>query len=437
MFQTISVFGLGKLGLSTVVSLASRGWNVVGYDVNKETIEKINNGISPIYEPCVQDLLNENKEAIRVTNDPVDAVHNSYISFIIVPTPSLVNGSFSTQFVENAALEIAKALKIKKEYHIVNITSTVLPGDSVRIGSLIEQESGKKLNEDFGLVYNPDFIALGKVVWDIMHPDMILIGQSDDRAGEEVERIHKRIVLNSPEIHRMSLYNAELAKISLNTYCVMKINFANTIAEICENMPTGDATMVLKALGSDRRIGPVCLKGGLSASGPCFPRDARAFAQVAEGFSVKEHMAEKINDVNLHHKNRMCEKVYSLIQEKGASSIAILGLSYKEDTPIIEENSVIEVIRCLSKKGIAVYLYDPAAMDNAKKELNGLPNIFFTDSIEQCLFTRSVCFVTTPWKEFKGLRVRKFMVNPTVLDVWGIICPEDGVDLRRVGQNEL
>jgi nucleotide sugar dehydrogenase len=436
MLRTISVFGLGKLGLSTAVSLASRGWNVTGYDVNKELIEKINKGISPIYEPHVQNLLEKHKEAIKVTNDPAEAVNSSFISFIIVPTPSLPNGTFSTQYVENAVLEIAKVLKIKKDYHIINITSTVLPGDSVRIGALIEQVSGKKLNKDFGLTYNPDFIALGKVVWDFMHPDMVLIGQSDDRAGETVEQIHRSVVLSNPEIYRMSLYNAELAKISLNTYCVMKINFANMIAEICESMPTGDAPAVLRAIGSDRRIGQHYFKGGLSSSGPCFPRDARAFTQVAEKFGVKEHLADKINEINQHHKKRICDKVYSLIIEKGADSIAVLGLAYKEDTSIVEENSVIDVIKYLSKKGITVYAYDPAAMDNARKELNGSPNIHFVESIEDCLSGRSVCFVSTPWKEFKGLRVKKFMVNPTVLDVWGIICPEQGVDLRRIGQNE-
>jgi len=255
MKERLSVFGLGKLGCTMLACFASKGWQVIGMDVNKLSVDTINKGKSPIYEPGVNDLIVTYKDNISATIDTKFAIINSDVSFIIVPTPSTKDGTFSTDYVETVAAEIGSHLRTKDDYHLIVITSTVLPGDMKQIQDLLEKTSGKTFSTDFGLCYNPDFIALGSVVRDFLNPDMILIGESDKNAGNILENVHKSLINSTPKIHRMNFYNAELTKIALNSYCTLKITFANTLAEICENMPGGNVDQVTDALGDDSRIG--------------------------------------------------------------------------------------------------------------------------------------------------------------------------------------
>ena len=284
MKEIISVFGLGKLGCTMLACFAHKKWQVIGMDINEEFVNKVNEGKSPIYEPGVEYLIKVNSKRIKATTDTEYAVNNSSISFVIVPTPSTNDGYFSTKYVQAVAAEIGSILRLKKEYHLIVITSTVLPGDMETIIKLLEKTSGKKCGIDFSVCYNPDFIALGTVVKDFLNPDMVLIGESDNKGGSILENIQRNLVDNNPNIHRMNLYNAELAKISLNSYCTLKITFANILAEICEKMPGGDVDMVTSAIGDDARVGRKYLKGGLSYGGPCFPRDNRAFVYSAKKY---------------------------------------------------------------------------------------------------------------------------------------------------------
>ncbi len=441
MSKKLSVIGLGKLGATMSACFIHKGFEVIGVDKNQDFVDTINNGKSPIYEPHVDSLISANKERIQATTEIEFAVLHSDVSFIIVPTPSMPNGLFSTKYVEAVIADMAEALKVKKTYHLIVITSTVLPGDTARMAADLERLSGKKLNEDFGVVYNPDFIALGKIVHDFLHPDMILIGESDDRAGALIEQIHLDLVDNDPGIFRMNWYNAELSKISLNAFCTLKITYANSIAEICENMPGGDAAVVLKAIGSDTRVGNKYFKGGLGFGGPCFPRDNRALSKCAEKLEVSNLFCGLTDEINDYHKtDRISNMLIKFMKEKDATDIAVLGLSYKDDTPVIEESVAIEVIRTLTKFGVDVTVYDPAAMDNTAKEFEGNEFITYETSALACMQNKSICFVATPWKEFGGLKaeqVSDVMVNPIILDAWGILpfTEESGLDVRRIGKN--
>jgi UDPglucose 6-dehydrogenase len=440
--NTLSVFGLGKLGSSMLASFASKGWNVIGVDVNQSFVDKVNQGISPIEEPQVPEFMQKYRERISATTDFLFAVKNSYASFIVVPTPSMENGLFSTEYVQKAIEAIATALHEKSSYHLIIITSTVLPGDTEKMAQIAEQFSGKKLNEGFGLCYNPDFIALGKVVQDFLNPDMILIGQSDPGAGGLVEAIHRRLVDNKPDVYRMSWHNAELAKISLNSYLTMKITFANIVAEICENMPTGDAKIVLDAIGSDTRVGHKYFRPGLAFCGPCLPRDCRAFCQSAKVFGVDRCIGKTIDEINNYHKTeRICNLLMQFLDEKGSKHLAILGLSYKEDTPVIEESVSIAVMKYLVNMGIKVTVYDPVAMGNAQKEFIGVKDVFFADSMYSCLNEKSVCFIATPWPLFKTFTAEQIKAHmgqdPIILDAWSILSlPINcGIRVRKIGKN--
>lgn len=247
----------------------------------------MNCGIAPIYEPGLQDLLNANQELLTGTNDYENAVMNSDVTFIVVPTPTESNGDFSLHYVLEAAKNIGDVLRKKQDYHLMVLTSTVMPGAiDKELRPYLESRSGKKCGQDLGLCYNPEFIALGTVIRDFLNPDFILIGESDSHSGEILESLYKQVCENDPPIARMCIINAELTKLAVNTYVTIKITFANMLARICERLPGADVDVVTSALGLDSRIGRKYLKGSIGYGGPCFPRDNGALKTLARSIGT-------------------------------------------------------------------------------------------------------------------------------------------------------
>jgi len=285
--MNISVFGLGKLGASMVAGFASRGFTVIGTDISRRALQALEEGKAPVQETGLSDLIAAHREKIRATASAEDAVLGTDISFVIVPTPSDSRGAFSLEYARNAFGDIGRALKKKKKYHTVVLTSTVLPG-ATRHGLLpvLERESGLRCGHDFGLCYNPEFIALGTVIRDFLNPDFYLLGQFDERSGDALEAVHRQVSANQAPVKRMSLENAELAKIAVNSFVTMKISFANLLAGFCEKLPGGDVDIVSEALGMDSRIGRKYLSGGLGFGGPCFPRDNVALDFLGQSLGV-------------------------------------------------------------------------------------------------------------------------------------------------------
>ena len=252
----VNVVGLGKLGAPLAAVLASRGFSVIGLDVNKTLVDALNAGKMPIIEPQLNELIAANKQRLTATMDANEAVQQSDASFVIVPTPSDQTGFFSNRFVLQAMATLGKALRGKQGYHVVVITSTVMPGSTgSEIKAALEAASGRKVGPDLGLCYNPEFIALGSVVRDMLYPDSILVGESDPKAGDMLTSIYLQMCENKPPVQRMNWISAELTKISVNTYVTTKISYANMLADICDRLPGADVDVVTKALGADTRIG--------------------------------------------------------------------------------------------------------------------------------------------------------------------------------------
>lgn len=443
--ETLSVFGLGKLGATMLACFAHKGWKVIGMDVSQRSVDTVNSGHSPIYEPGVEKLISANKARIEATAEPAYAVMNSDISFIIVPTPSIEDGSFTTVYVEEVVAEIGSILKGKDKYHLVVVTSTVLPGDMAHIGEFLEKTSGKKMGRDFGLCFNPDFIALGSIVRDFLNPDMLLIGESDKAAGDLLESIHRRLVDSKPSFHRMSFHNAELVKISINSFCTLKITFANTLAEICERMPGGDVDVVGAAVGADSRIGAKYLKGGLSFGGPCFPRDNRALANTARRLGCTTPLADMTDQLNNYHrKERLPMLLRRIMRHFRTDEISILGLTYKADTTLVEESAALYIAKAIAQAGKRVRLFDPAGMPSARKEFEdmiGEENLLFHDSAKDCLKGAKLAFIASPWKEFKALSKEDFISlmapSPVVYDAWGLYKFHDdpAIKLLKIGRH--
>lgn len=419
-----SVIGLGKLGASMAAAIASRGFDVVGVDVSKKAVDLVNAGHAPVQETDLEQTIAAYSSRIKATMSHKDAILNSDVTFVIVPTPSDERGAFSLQYAAWAFREIGRGLAEKGTYHNVVLTSTVLPG-ATRQGLLpiLEAESRKKCGIDFGLCYSPEFIALGSVIRDFLHPDFTLVGEFDDRCGSNLEACYRDIMPDHPPCMRMSLENAELTKISVNTYVTTKITFANMLADLCERIPGGDVDVVTNALGCDRRIGHKYLKGGLGYGGPCFPRDNRALGFIARALDGKVELAEATDHANRSMPERIVDRLRPFI--KKGSTIGLLGLSYKPHSHVIEESHGIYLARSLSQAGARVVAYDPLANEMARSDLQDQAVIL--NSAKECLSQADVVLVTTADPEFKNLKAADFDKaggKTIVVDFWRILDKE-------------
>ena len=268
----VSVVGLGRLGSPLLAVLASKGFDVIGVDQNPANVAAVRDGRAPVTEPGLQELFNQARSRIHATENTREAVAASDVTFVVVPTPSMADASFSNSYVIAAIEEIGAALRGANRYHLVVITSTVMPGSTGGpLRDILERSAGRRVSEGLGLCYNPEFVALGSVVQDMLHPDLILIGESDAYAGDVLTSVHSAVCENRPPIRRMNLINAEIAKIAVNSFVTTKISFANMISGICERLPDADATTVAAAIGCDSRIGSKYLTPALGLRRSVFP----------------------------------------------------------------------------------------------------------------------------------------------------------------------
>ena len=419
--------------------LASKGHSVIGVDLNSEFVDKINNGIAPVPEPCLQDLISKHCSRLRATMNYEEAILGSDVTFVIVPTPSEKSGLFSNKYLLKAVEQIGKSLAKKNSYHLVVITSTVTPGSTEgEIKDALETASLKPVGTNLGLCYNPEFIALGSVIRNMLYPDMILIGESDQKAGDLLEEIYRSSCENSPPVRRMNLVNAEITKISINTYVTTKISYANMLSDICQRLPGGDVAVVADAIGLDSRIGPKYLKAGVAFGGPCFPRDNIALSAFARKIGARCDIAEATQSINNYQNARMLELV-----EKHAKSnkISILGLSYKSGTYVVEESQGIHLSNQLIQKGYEVFVYDPMALDEARKILN--PDVTILSSVQECLQRSDTILVMIPWPEF-STEITPNVLQSTngykvILDCWRLYNLdefEDVCELVYLGYNK-
>lgn len=417
--KSISVIGLGKLGLCMSACFASKGYKVIGVDIDEVKVDRVNKGECPINETGLSELIKKYKKNIHATYDYKFAIKNSNGTFIVVATPSNEDGSFSNAQVEAACIEIAETIKDKKSFHVVAITSTVTPGtlDSL-VKPLFENITKKKCGKDFGLAYNPEFIALGSVIKDFQNPDFLLIGESDKKTGEILSEIYKKTCDNNPKFARMNFVNAEIAKLSLNCYVTMKISFANMLAEICERVPGGDVDKITQAIGIDTRIGTKYLRGGLGFGGPCFPRDNRAFMAFAKMINSQADLPRAVDTINKHQIERILKLVKKNIVR--GSKVCVLGLSYKPSTEIIEDSQAVDIASAIKELGADVYVYDPMA--NFLTERIYGKKFKYADNIKDCLKDSQVCLIMTAWGEFMRIKPAVFeklmRKKSTLIDCW-------------------
>ncbi len=421
--QRISVVGLGKLGVPLAACLAYRGFQVTGVDLDESKVESINKRIPPVFEPGLKELLQTSQGKLTATDDYDEAIGSSEVTFILVPTPSDEQGGFSVRYVNQACERIGAVLRNKSAYHLVVVTSTVLPGAvENELKPILEEQSGKSCGEEFGLCYNPEFIALGSAIHDLLNPDFVLIGESDQLAGDKLASIYKQLCENEPPVARMNFVNAELAKLSVNTFVTTKITFANMLAKICERLPGAEVDVVTSALGLDSRIGRKYLKGAVGYGGPCFPRDNLALSFLVRRLGSVATLAEATDGANRQEIQRLAELAKSKLPVDGV--VGILGLAYKPNTDVVEESQGLLLAQRLSGEGISVSIFDPAGMKNAEMVLGD--SVRFAESPQKCVQGADVVVIATPWDEFKSLSTKGLCRNGSrrvLIDCWRLLDP--------------
>jgi len=431
----VSVIGLGKLGAPMAAVFAAKGHEVIGLDVHAPFLAALRAGRAPVEEPKLQEMIDAGRSRLAVTSSHDELIAKSDVTFIVVPTPSDSSGAFTNDYVLAALENLGDAIGRKPEYHVVAVTSTVMPGSmDAPIRTTLERASGRIVGTNIGLCYNPEFIALGSVVDNMLEPDFLLIGESDARAGAVVASVYETVCPNHPPARRMNFVNAELAKISVNTFVTTKISYANMLADLCDRLPGADVDVVTEAVGSDSRIGRKCLRGAVGYGGPCFPRDNIAFAALALRLGAHADIARATDAINRYQIDRLSAAVTTRVS-RGAR-VAVLGMSYKPDTGVIEEGQGVMLAQRLHKLGYAVTVHDPVASNAAARVLGS--DVSIANSVQEALRSADIAIIITPWPEYADIGRASLPRPIPVIDCWRMLRnePETTVDVVWLGYGE-
>ncbi len=419
----ISVIGTGYVGTVSAACFAELGHEVICVDIDQSKIDQINAGIPPIYEDGLSGLLKKHAgKSLSATSDYEFAVNNSDVSFISVGTPSDSHGNIDLSIVRAASASLGDSIKKKKGYHVVVVKSTVVPETTEKVVlPILEEHSGKSL-EEFGIAMNPEFLREGKAVYDFMHPDKIVVGSLDKRAGNIVASLYKGIKC---EITRTNLRTAEMIKYANNAFLATKISFVNEMGNICKELGI-DTYEVMKAVGRDFRIGPHFLNSGAGFGGSCFPKDVKALIGKASGIGYEPVLLKSVIEVNEKQPSRMVYLLKNRLGDLDGKKIAVLGLAFKNDTDDIRESRSIPVIKELLENGAIVHAYDPMANENMRKLFG---DIQYYGSARNALMGTDACLIMTEWDEFKSLdKEFDVMENRLIIDGRHMLTPRKDVE---------
>lgn len=432
--MNLTIVGTGYVGLVSGTCFAEMGNNVICVDNKPQKIKILENNRIPIYEPGLEELVRKNREEGRLafTTNLCEAVKNSDIIFIAVGTPSLPNGETNLQYVDAVAKGIGQSIN---DYKVVVNKSTVPVGTGDRVKKIISDNLSGKYN--FDVVSIPEFLREGCAIQDTLKPDRVIIGASSERAYEIVEELHRP--LNAPII-RTDIRSAEMIKYASNAFLATKISFINEIANICERVGA-DIVNVAEGMGFDKRIGRQFLNAGIGYGGSCFPKDTKALIQIAGNADYDFELLKSVVKVNQIQRYKPIKKLISILGEIQGRTIGILGLAFKPNTDDMREAPSIEIITELQKLGANIRAYDPRAMEEAKKVIQGVK--YCSDSYEVINGADAMVLVTE-WEEFKNLdldKIKKLLNIPVVVDGRNLFDPilmqQKGFIYAGVGRRQL
>jgi UDPglucose 6-dehydrogenase len=408
----ISVFGLGKVGVTLVAALTAAGYRVIGVDVNASLVGSLNDGSFRTNEPGVTERLATLKAGqFQATTCAAKAADGSSVSFIVVPTPSNSLGGFSNIYVARALEAIGWAAGRKSGRHVVSVVSTVLPLSSrLMLIPTLEKAAGRRIGDRLGYCYNPSFIAQGDVMKGLIRRDYILIGEADDASGETVAAIHRELMVNEAPVVRVTPTEAEITKIASNAHETMRVAFANMLLELCNEVPDADVDRVTHALAY--RLGRRFLTGAVPYGGPCWPRDNRAMAAFMDLVGVPSSLPNANDRANSDHGRYILSQVLNVVPRGG--SVGVLGLAYKPGTPMVDRSFAIDLATWLFAEGRQVVGWDPMANQEAAAVLGS--KMTLASSPEECLLC-DVAVIALPLAELAAVNWSQ-ATGATIIDCW-------------------
>ncbi len=442
--KNIVVIGVGYVGLVTGTCLADLGNRVICVDIDEARIEKLKQGIMPIYEPGLEEMVRRNVAAGRLsfTTSYHEAINNpdgpAEIVFIAVNTPMGVDGEAELRYVRAVAERIAEVM----DHPLIVVNKSTVPvGTGDWVADIIRNRQPRPI--PFSVVSNPEFLREGSAISDFMNPDRVVLGSLDEEAAQKVAQLYLPLRIQGP-IMITDLRTAEMIKYASNAFLATKISFINEIANICEALGA-DVKEVADGMGYDKRIGRAFLDAGLGYGGSCFPKDVKALAHMANVQGKHPQLLEAVMQINADARRNIVAKVCALVGNNGfhlsrleGKTIGVLGLSFKANTDDIRDSQPIDIIRMIQAEGGTVKAYDPVAMPNAAQVLH---NVKLCNDPYEVAEGSDALILATEWNEFKNLdllRIKQLMKQPVIVDGRNLYEPrkmrELGFVYRGVGR---
>ena len=413
----VAIVGSGYVGLVTGTCFAEVGIDVMCVDIDTKKIENLKNGIIPIYEPGLEEMVHRNmkKGRLQFTTSIAEALQDCEVLFSAVGTPPDEDGSADLQYVISVARECGKNMQ---NYLLVVTKSTVPVGTALKVKAAIQEELDKRgVIIPFDVASNPEFLKEGAAIDDFLKPDRIVVGLDSPRAEELMKSLYKPFTLNGHPVIFMDITSAEMTKYAANSMLATKISFMNDIANLCE-IVGADINMVRKGIGSDSRIGNKFIYPGIGYGGSCFPKDVKALIHTAEDYNYELKVLKAVEEVNYAQKTVLFNKVMKYFNgDIKGRTIAIWGLSFKPQTDDMREAPSLVIIQKLLEAGAKVKAYDPVAMKEASHTLGD--NITYAAEQYEALIDADCLMLVTEWPEFKfpNLKImRKLLNQPVIFD---------------------
>lgn len=414
----ITVVGTGYVGLVSGVCFADIGVDVTCVDIDEEKINQLKEGIIPIYEPGLEEMVERNAKSgrLKFTTNLEEAMEGSQVLFIAVGTPTGENGQADLKYVFQVAEEVGLYLK---DYMVVVTKSTVPVGTTYKVKEIIENQLKKRgVDIPFSIASNPEFLKEGAAIDDFKSPDRVVIGIEDEKAKEIMFRLYKPFQLSGERNIFMDIASSEMTKYAANAMLATKISFMNEIANLCE-LVGADVDWVRKGIGTDPRIGKKFIYPGVGYGGSCFPKDVNAIIQTAKGLGYELKVLQAVEAVNVNQKKRMVEKIVQHFGEDlSGLTIGIWGLSFKPNTDDMRDAPSVMIIQELLDKGAKIKAYDPVAMEQSKKHYFK-DKIHYAHDIYDAANETDAVVLITEWAEFRIPAwdvLKKIMKQPVIFD---------------------
>ena len=430
----IAIIGLGFVGLSLTSVLASKGFNVVGIDVDKEKCRSISNGVLPFFEPDLEKTLKKGlKNKLQIESD-ISVVQDCDLIFVTVGTPQNKTGAIDLTIIKKAMNSLGKSIRKSKKQHTILVKSTVVPGTMKDvILPILENNSKKKAGKDFGLISNPEFLQESTAIRDTEFPHAVVLGGYKTKFMKNVEKFFIKLHPKTPIIIT-NHQTAEMIKYANNSFLATKISFINQLSNICQKIPGANIDDIAKTIGLDPRIGKLFLNAGPGYGGSCLPKDMKALIKFAKNTGVKPTLLNAVEDVNA----KQLEEIISIAKKKlgvlESKNITILGTSFKPDTDDIRDSIAIELIRKFLKIKVKVTVHDPRAIENTKNIFKNKIN--YAKSISDAILESQCVIIMTQWKQYEKLTNNDFkqMKKKLIIDCRRMLAEKQlDVDYYAIG----